>query len=352
MTESSLDVVETVRQLVRTPSVNPMGRDIKGDIFYESRLTDQLRQLFDRLGLPQEVHPVEPLRGNILTAIGDLSDPQCPLVLWEVHQDTVPIDFMTIDPFAAELRDGRIYGRGACDIKGGMGCMLTALSRMMRKSLSIKLVLACTVNEEHGFTGALGLTQLYHSGQSQLLDRRPDAIIVAEPTELDVVVAHKGSIRWILETVGVAGHSSQPRHDHNAIYHMAQVVTCLEDYASRIVATRSAHPLLTEPTLSVGTIEGGLSVNTVPPAAHIAIDRRLLPGEEPQSARQHVIDYLNQHCSRADKIKHHPPMISAAALSNDHNSDLADRVCRMAAIHAVESKTIGVSLRHRCGDTC
>src|SRR5207249_11663727 len=122
--------------------------------------------------------------------------------LFEAHQDTVPVDGMTIPPWTPDVRDGRIYGRGSTDIKGGMAAMLAALSRLAieRPPNMPTIVLACTVNEEHGFTGATHLTKLWTGGGSKLMPRAPDAAVVAEPTLLNVVVAHKGVVRWRCHT--------------------------------------------------------------------------------------------------------------------------------------------------------
>ena len=314
-----------------------MGRDVHGDIYFEWRVTDFLEQLFRDLELRYERFTVDPQRDNILTAIGT-SDDDAPLVLWEVHQDTVPIDGMTIEPFGAVIESGRIYGRGACDIKGGMSSMLTAVSLLADKALPVKLVLACTVNEEHGFSGAAQIQNLYRSAESKLLPRRPDAIIVSEPTELNAVVAHKGAVRWRIETHGVAGHSSSPDDGDNAIYRMAEVVTSLESYAGDVVGGLASHPRLTPPTLSVGMISGGLSVNTIPPSAEIAVDRRVLPGESPSTARQHVIDHLSQF----EKITHHPPDISTGALSDECNGQLAGYLTDVLRPLKIDCKPIGV----------
>lgn len=322
-----LDVVETLRALIRLPSVNPMGRSDEGDIFYEGRVTDYLQELANRLGLPWERHPVHPRRDNIFIRLDGGVPPEegGRLLLWEVHQDTVPIDGMIVPPFGAELRDGRVYGRGACDIKGSMACMLAALSRLqgLPRGERPTIVLACTINEEHGFTGATHLAHVALRGSSKLLPRLPDACLVAEPTELQVVVAHKGVVRWRCHTYGRAAHSSAPERGSNAIYKMARVVEQLERYALEVVGALAEHPLLGRPTLSVGTIQGGISVNTVPDACVIEIDRRVHPGEDPLAAQKHVIDFVAEEAHAIDPIEHEKPMIISPGLSDAKNGALA-----------------------------
>src|SRR5438132_5617683 len=116
-----LDVAAILSDLVAIPSVNPMGRPANGPEFYEFRVTDYLESLFGRLGLRTERQPIAPLRDNILARLEGSVPPERggPILLFEVHQDTVPVDGMTIDPWTPTVRDGRLFGRGACDVKGG-----------------------------------------------------------------------------------------------------------------------------------------------------------------------------------------------------------------------------------------
>lgn len=130
-----LDPVEILQCLIQTPSVNPMGRDVAGPEYGESRLTDRLVELCQQQGWPWLRRPVHPGRDNLLALVEGTPSPQDggELLLWDVHQDTVPADGMTVEPFAGERRDGRVYGRGACDVKGSMAAMLAALSRVGEK---------------------------------------------------------------------------------------------------------------------------------------------------------------------------------------------------------------------------
>jgi acetylornithine deacetylase len=324
-----LNAVDTLCDLVRIPSVNPMGRDVSGDEFYEYQVTDYLQQVFDRLGLPWRRQTIEPKRDNIVARLdGDVPPNQGGTVLlFEVHQDTVPVDGMTIPPWTPEIRDGRIYGRGACDIKGGMACMLAAMSRLaeQRPPGMPTVVLACTVNEEYGFTGAPQIPELWQC-DADFLPRAPNAVIVAEPTELDVVVAHKGVVRWRCRTGGRAAHSSQPHQGDNAIYRMGRVLTALEEYARDLVPTLGHHRLLGHPTFSVGLIWGGVSVNTVPDRCTIEIDRRVLPGEDPLAAVDHAKRHLAAKLGDSPLIGHEEPLLISNGLADESNGGLAARL--------------------------
>jgi len=357
----SLDVVQVLRELVQIPSVNPMGRAVSGDIYYEHRVTAHLEALFRSLGWPVERHTVAPLRDNIVTRLeGDVPPERGGKILMlEAHQDTVPVDGMTIEPFAAKIEGGRMYGRGACDIKGGMAAMIAAVARLAQEKPAGRptVVLACTINEEHGFTGATHWAATYSgsmpasgrgpevtppAGRSRLLPRVPDAAIVAEPTQLNVVVAHKGAARWRLTTRGIATHSSQPQLGDNAIYHMARVLGVLEKYAKDVVPTMARHPLCGQPTLSVGIVSGGISVNTVPDRCTIEIDRRVLPMEDPQAAFEHCVEHLAAHVQPAAPLVHERPFMLTRGLADGANSEHAARLAEAIRRCGGPGERIGV----------
>lgn len=340
-----LDVIETLCDLVRLPSVNPMGRDVSGDEYFEYQVTDYLERLFDRLGLPWRRQTIEPRRDNIVARLdGDVpAEEGGPILMFEAHQDTVPVDGMTIPPWTPTVRDGRVYGRGACDIKGGMACMLAALSRLAaeRPRGRPTIVMACSVNEEHGFGGAPRISDLWQDGTG-FLPRAPDAVIVAEPTVLDVVVAHKGALRWRCHARGRAGHSSQPQLGDNAIYRMARVLQALERYARDVVPTLGRHPLVGHPTLSVGLISGGVSVNTVPDRCTIEIDRRVLPAEDPQAALEHVKAYLAEAIGSDPLVEQEPPYLISNALSDELSREFAARLSSTVRRHGGAGRCLGV----------
>ena len=338
-----LDLIQTLSELIAIPSVNPMGLPLEGPEYLEGRVTNYLERLFQSYRLPYERQMVEPERENIVARIGGgrSSDPK-QLILFEAHQDTVPVTGMTIEPWTPVVSDGRIYGRGACDIKGGLTAMLGAFVRLAeeRPEGMPTLVMACTVNEEHGFSGAAALESFW-ARSSPIIPRRPDAAVIAEPTSLNVVVAHKGVVRWRCHVLGRAAHSSQPHLGENAIFKMARVLVALEQYQRAVVGTLGDHPLCGTPTLSVGTIAGGMSVNIVPDRATIDIDRRLAPSEDPDIAREHVISYIAEHCAGVS-VEHDPPFLAAAGLCDSDNGALAASLSEAA--HAVVGRCSSVGV--------
>ncbi|MBL9124141.1 MAG: M20 family metallopeptidase [Planctomycetaceae bacterium] len=346
----ALDLVTTLSDLISLPSVNPMGRDLKGPEFLEYRVTEYLEAFFRQLGVDYVRQTVEPQRDNIIARIDGRVPPDAggQVLLFEAHQDTVPVDGMTIPPWTPLVRDGRIYGRGSCDIKGGMTAMLGAFARLAaeRPDGMPTLIMACTVNEEHGYTGATALTELWTTSAWKALagfiPRVPDAGVIAEPTRLNVVVAHKGTVRWRAQTRGKAVHSSQPHLGDNAIYKMARLLAALEAYQRDAAPRLPQHSLCGQVTLSVGTIRGGISVNTVPDRCTIEIDRRILPGETRASAYRHVIDFVANYPGIDFEIQHDAPFLEGEPLADGANAAVANRLGAISRELSGQGERIGV----------
>lgn len=329
-------IAQLLADLVRLPSVNPMGREPDGPHFLEHRVTDYLERFFRDLGVPFERQTVAPQRENIVARFEPPSASRT--LLWEVHQDTVPVEGMTIDPFGGEIREGRVWGRGSCDVKGGMAAMLTAFARLVREKPadSARVILACTVDEENTF---LGVQHLVRSGV------KADAAIVAEPTQLKIVDAHKGVVRWRLHTTGRACHSSRPEQGINAVYRMGRVLGVIADSAQDLQRSRP-HERLGPPTLSVGRITGGVSVNTVPDRCTIEIDRRLLPGESAQAVFQQFQQFLRDKSSidfdvLCDEPWLHCPALSPIAGTDDLKRWLGSAIDAVIGSHEIEAVWYG-----------
>jgi acetylornithine deacetylase len=322
-----------------------MGRPIQGPEFLEGKLTDYLQSQFESLGVDWHRQPVEPGRDNIFAYVpGEPPEEQGgELLMWEAHQDTVPVDGMTVAAFQPEFRGGRLYGRGACDVKGGMAAMLCAVARLARErpARRTSVVLACTVNEEFGFTGASAVEDLWSDG-APWLPRPPDAAIVAEPTQLDVVVAHKGVVRWRCHARGRAAHTAQLHLGDNAIYKMGRVILAVEQYQQEVIPRMARHPRLGAASVCVSTIHGGISVNTVPDRATIEIDRRLLPDENPYGACEELAAYVAQRAGDAQAIQHDAPFLHSPALSDERNGALAERVAAVARQSCGRCEPVGV----------
>lgn len=336
------DPLPLLKDLVSIPSVNPMGRDVSGPEFFEGRVTAYLENYLSRLNVPFEIVEMTSGRANVLARLDGGTSSRT--ILLDAHQDTVPVDGMTIPPFEPTERDGRVYGRGSCDVKGGMASMLAAFTRLAteRPAGMANVVLSCSCDEE---ATSLGINHLAASWTGKapayrLCPQRPDVAIVAEPTELDIVVAHRGATRWKLRTAGRACHSSRPSEGVNAIYRMAQVLRLLEEYAAWLPGSRPAHPLCGPATLSVGLISGGSSVNVVPDGCVIELDRRVIPGEENLAVQTEIADYLRE---RLDfELVHEAPYCTSPALGDDLNGSLAQQLSQTISTVVGPRQIIGV----------
>ncbi len=262
-------VVQICRDLVSTPSVNPEGdpgTDKTGELACAEYAADFCRHL----GAEVVLEEVLPGRPNIIARF--LSDaPGKPRVLLGPHTDTVSVGGMTIEPFGAEVRDGRIYGRGACDTKGTMAAMLAALEELGSSvsGLGAEITFAGFMGEETGQWGSRHFAK-HHPGYAFGL--------VGEPTGCAVVHTHKGSWWPRLSTSGVAVHGSQPERGENAILKMLPVLGALDGPFRRLLASPEfRHPVLGDSTLNIGVIRGGTRTNIVPDACTVNLDIRFTP---------------------------------------------------------------------------
>ena len=336
------DPLPLLKDLVSIPSVNPMGRDVSGPEFYEGRVTAYLENYLSRLNVPFEIVELASGRANVLARLDGNKSSRT--ILLDAHQDTVPVDGMTIPPFEPTEKEGRVYGRGSCDVKGGMASMLAAFTRLAteRPAGMANVVLSCSCDEE---ATSIGINHLAASWTGKatpyrLCPKGPDVAIVAEPTELDIVVAHRGATRWKLRTAGRACHSSRPSEGVNAIYRMARVLQLLEEYAAWLPGSRPAHPLCGPATLSVGLISGGSSVNVVPDGCVIELDRRVIPGEENLAVQTEIANYLRE---RLDfELVHEAPYCTSPALGDNLNGSLAQQLGQTISSVVGPRQIIGV----------
>jgi acetylornithine deacetylase/succinyl-diaminopimelate desuccinylase family protein len=262
-------LTQILRDLVRIPSVNPGFPNGQG----EGEAAGYVRRFFASLGLCTIVQSVEAGRDNVIGMLPGAKDIH---VLLEAHMDTVQTSGMSIDPFGGTVRNGRLYGRGACDTKASLAAMLLAVETLVKRGVTpaAHLHVAAVVDEEITYRGVARLAEHIAAGRL-----RYDAAIVGEPTNLNVIVAHKGVVRFHVDVHGVAAHSSTPASGVNAIENMAEVVLYLKRMAQTEYPAQR-HPLTGAPTLCISMIQGGIAPNTVAEHCRIAIDRRTIPGED------------------------------------------------------------------------
>jgi acetylornithine deacetylase/succinyl-diaminopimelate desuccinylase-like protein len=275
--------------LIALPSVNPAFLSENHPDAGEGRVGDFLAVTAARAGLDVEFQKVAPGRANLIARLLPAGKVQR-RVLLAPHLDTVAA--VAPGQFAPRRKDGRIYGRGACDTKGSVASMLTAIGRLARhgpRLAGTEIVFAGLVDEESAQAGSRALAG---SGW------RADLAIVGEPTRLRIVTAHKGDLWLRLQTRGKAAHGSCPHLGKNAVHEMSRVVELLEtDYARQL--QRRRHPLLGCPTVSVVFIRGGAQANIVPAECVASADRRTLPGETVPSVLAELRALLRRHGLRA-----------------------------------------------------
>ncbi|TCC05553.1 M20 family metallopeptidase [Kribbella soli] len=257
-------LVQITQDFVRAPGQNPPGE--------EAATVAALTAAGRQLGLDVGTSVVEPGRDNVSITLAGGNDPGLLLL---GHTDVVPVgDGWTVDPYGGLLRDGRIYGRGTSDMKGGLAAALVALAALRGTTLSGPVELAAVVDEEE--TGK-GIRAYIAANQNEL--RRYVGCITAEPTDLQTIIAARGDSYLQVSVHGRASHAGNPDGGANAIYGAAAVVAEIEHLHKELAA--APHPLLGPATWSVGQINGGTGGSIVPADCVIVADRRLLPGESP-----------------------------------------------------------------------
>lgn len=256
-----------LQDLIRIPSVNPDNAPGTGQT-HEEEIAMFLRDHLAALGAEVVLEEIQPRRPNLIARFAPLDGR--PRILFGPHLDTVGVENMTIEPFSGELRDGRIWGRGASDTKGSMAAMIEALAmnRELLAEMPTAIDFVAFMGEESGQFGSKHFAK-HHGHDYQFA-------VVGEPTSMDVVHTTKGSAWITLEAYGVATHSSQPHLGENAILKLTAALHELQERLEPLLATFS-HPILGQSTINIGVISGGSRPNIVPDLARAEIDIRLTP---------------------------------------------------------------------------
>lgn len=311
------DSVDTLLQ--RMVAIDTVNAVASGRTAPEAPLADMLERAARGWGFDTRRIP-NPGGADNLLITHRAPQPDAPWLMFESHMDTVGVEGMTIEPFAAAIRDGRLYGRGSCDTKGTGAAMLWALRRYADAPPHQQpnhIALCYAADEEHGMTGVRSLVRAWPS-----LGFSPLGVIVGEPTGLVPIVAHNGCIRFRVRTRGRASHSSKPADGRNAVSMMAHVIRALEDgYIAPLMARDQADPLTGRAVASITIIRGGHQINVIPDRCAIDIDRRLIPGEDADAvipAVKTVLDDLTArrpdiHCDIDELIGACPSLTPAAA---------------------------------------
>ncbi|GGK99565.1 ArgE/DapE family deacylase [Deinococcus radiotolerans] len=262
--------------LVRVNSVNP---SLVPGSPGEADLAQFIRAWLSTHGVPSETVEAAPGRPSVLARVPGTGGGRS--LILNAHLDTVGTDGMTA-PFTPRVHGGRLYGRGAYDMKAGLAACLLTLLDVRSDRLRGDVILAAVADEEHA---SLGM-------QAVLERVTADAAIVTEPTELRVAVAHKGFTWHEIITQGRAAHGSRPDLGVDAIAHMGRVLGQLEALG-RELGQRPPHPLLGHGSVHASLISGGQELSSYPERCTLLVERRTLPGETPEAVTQEITARLS-----------------------------------------------------------
>lgn len=271
------ELIDLTTQLVQIPTENPPGNEKAAVPFLKSTLS--------KMGFKTKTVLSPKGRWNLIAE--KRWGKGGPTLIFNGHLDVVPAGDPSpwnYPPFQGNLCRGRIYGRGASDMKGGIASFLHALSMINRSKVHLHqgvVILHLVSDEEsHGHQGMGYLTQ---KGGI-----KGDAALVGEPTDLHPVIAHKGALWLRISTLGKSAHSGKPHLGVNAIEKMMKLIHQLQS-----MPLEKEHPLLGKPTLTVGTIRGGTKINIVPDRCEIELDRRMLPNEKKEDIEREIKEILD-----------------------------------------------------------
>ncbi len=265
-----MNVLELLRKLVSFKTVNPPGNECECAQF--------IGNFLESLGFQTRFYEFAPERTSLVAQFQGIS--QDPEICFTGHLDVVsPGETPWAGPaFSAEIKDGKIFGRGTSDMKAGIAAMLAAAHRISKTSPALleKILFVFTAGEETCCEGA------YHLAGTDSALKKVKALVVGEPTSNYPLTGHKGCLRFDITTFGKAAHASMPELGDNAVYKAARAVQQLENLDFGI----PPHPLLGSPTICIGRISGGKNINMVPDRTCIGVDIRIIPGQSHISVKQ------------------------------------------------------------------
>jgi succinyl-diaminopimelate desuccinylase len=272
----STDAVALTRELIRFRTINPPGE--------EEACARHLGQLLEAAGFRCDYVEMGAGRANLIARIGGRADH--PPLAFTGHIDVVPLGARawSMDPFAADTDGGKIYGRGASDMKSGVAAFVAAaIDAAPRLASGPGLLLIITAGEETGCTGAHHIV-----ATARGLLGQAGALVVAEPTSNRPMVGHKGALRLKVTARGITAHASMPHEGDNALYKAARAVAKLADFDFNT----ARHPIMGAPTLNVGWLHGGMNINSVPDLAEAGVDIRTLPTQAHAEIAAQISSYL------------------------------------------------------------
>jgi succinyl-diaminopimelate desuccinylase len=272
------DAVELARELIRFDTINPPGQ--------EKACAEHLGRKLEAAGFRCDYIEMGEGRANLVARIGGAPE-RSPLA-FTGHIDVVPLGARawSVAPFGGETGDGKVFGRGASDMKSGVAAFVAAaIDIAPRLGTGPGVVLVITAGEETGCEGAFHVARTAHG-----LLGTAGALVVAEPTSNRPLVGHRGALWLKAATKGVTAHASMPDRGVNAVYKAARAISKLEDFDFNV----ARHPVLGSPTLNVGWVRGGMNINSVPDLAEVGIDIRTIPAQTHNKVKKQLAAYLGE----------------------------------------------------------
>ncbi len=279
-------IQQLLTELVSIDSTNP---DLIPGAAGEEKVAHHIARWLEDAGLEVRLIEAAPGRPNVVATAHGSGGGRT--LLLNGHMDTVAPGGMS-DPYKPSVRAGRLYGRGSYDMKSGLAACMQAIALAGKEKLRGDVVLTAVVDEEYA---SLGTSEV-------VKHIKADGAIVAEFTELKMILAHKGFVWFDIETLGVAAHGSRPDLGVDAIAHMGRVLTQLEQM-DRSLREGPQHPLLGPGSLHASLIRGGREVSSYPELCTLTVERRTIPGESEEQVESDIARMLHELQARDPAFK-------------------------------------------------
>lgn len=274
----STKLLDDLQKLISINSVNP---DLDKDGPGEREIAIFIKDLLSDTGFEVKLQDLGCQRMNLTALLRGTGGGR--ILMLNGHMDTVDTRSMTIDPFDPVLRDGKVYGRGSLDMKAGIAAILSASRAVANSGIKLKgdILLTFVADEEYRSIGTEAVAETWHA----------DGAIICEPTDMKLVLAHKGFTWQRIVFHGKAAHGSRPDEGVDAISHAGIFLAALDNFQREVLKKRS-HPLLGSPSVHASLIDGGIGISTYPDSCIMEFERRTIPGETPETVRQEIESIL------------------------------------------------------------
>lgn len=276
-----VDSVALLKDLQELISINSVNPDLDENGPGEKDIAFYLEGLTRKMGFDVSLQDLGKNRYNLIAIRRGTGGGRT--LLLNGHMDTVDVKNMTIAPFEPELRDGRVYGRGSLDMKGGIASILSASRAVANSGMTLKgdIILAFVADEEYKSIGTEAVAGKYGA----------HGAVICEPTDLQLVLAHKGFTWERLTFHGKAAHGSRSEEGVDAIMHAGQFLSALDGFHKNILMKRK-HPLLGSPSVHASLITGGTGISTYPDRCILELERRTLPEETAEEVKDEISSLL------------------------------------------------------------